>query len=465
MYMRNVFKNISPLDHRYSLREEEFEKYTKYFSEEARVKYHAKIEATLVKTLADYDICSEKVAEEVEKAAEKISVEDVYEEEKKTRHDIRALVNCLQRRVSEEARPYIHFTTTSYDIVDTATALRYKEATEELIIPLLIKLEKLLMNIAIREKDTVQIGRTHGQHAIPLTFGFTIAGYVSRLGGRIEKVQDAARELRGKISGAVGAYNASHLFFSKPEEFEASVLEKINLKPSPHSTQIVEAEYMTDYLHALVSLFSVLANLSDDMRHLQRTEISEVGEYFAKDQVGSSTMPHKRNPINYENVKSMWKKFMPGMMTIYMDQISEHQRDLSNSASARFIPEIIIGLLLSVNRLIRVSEKMMVDRENLKKNFEQSKDMIIAEPLYILLASYGHPDAHEAVRKLTLDSEKTGMSLEKLIKKDDKLKVYRDKFTDRQWDIIRAPENYIGIAPEKTVKLVNYWKEKLNIEE
>lgn len=463
MIRRNIFENISPLDHRYSLNEEDFKKYSRYLSEKARLKYQARVEAALVSVLARRGICSEKISAEIKEAAMNIIPAEVYQEESRTRHDIRALVNCIQRNVSSDARPYVHFTTTSFDIIDTANSLRYKEVSKELILPTLLKLEKLLMDIAVREKDTVQVGRTHGQHAVPVTFGFTMAGYVSRLGNRIKEIKEKSQLLVGKISGAVGAYNASYLFFDDPESFEADVLEEMGLEASSHSTQIVEAEFITDFIHSLISCFGVLASISDDMRHLQRTEIAEVGEYFDKNQVGSSTMPHKRNPINYENVKSLWKEFMPRMNTVYMDQLSEHQRDLTNSASARFIPEIIVGLMSAVNRLIKVFSKIAVDHENIRKNFEMNKEMIVAEPLYILLASYGHPDAHEAVRKMTLDSQESGLPLRELVTEKEGLKPYWDKFNNKQRDLLLNPEKYTGIAALKTEKVVKSWTGILGI--
>lgn len=463
MKSRSIFENISPLDHRYSLRTEEYEQYQEYLSEEAKIKYQIKVEVALAKILAEYGICSKEVAEEIEKKSYTIRAEEVYEEEKKTKHNIRALVNCIQRRISPEARPFVHFTVTSFDIVNTANILRYKEISRGVLIPVLKNLEKALMDIAIREKDTVQVGRTHGQHAVPVTFGFTIAEYVSRLGNRIKEIQKKTDDLRGKISGAVGAYNASSLFFSDPQEFEKRVLAELGLKAGTYSTQIVEAEYITDYMHSLISCFGVLANYSDDMRHLQRSEIGETGEYFSEDQVGSSTMPHKRNPINYENVKSMWKQFMPRMITVYQDQISEHQRDLTNSASERFLPEVIVGLLLSANRLLRVCRKMAVDYENIKENFAQNKDFIVAEPLYILLASCGHPDAHEVVRKLTLKAEESDYTLKELIKDEDELKPYLKKFSSKQKDLLINPEKYTGIAAEKTESVVNYWQQELDM--
>ncbi|MFW5999503.1 MAG: adenylosuccinate lyase [Halanaerobiaceae bacterium] len=464
MKERSVFDNLSPLDHRYSLREGEFNQYSKYLSERAKIRYQGRVEAALVRTLAERGICPPEAAEEVEEAVEALTPEEVYEEEAKTKHNIRALVNCIQRKISDEARPYVHFTATSFDIVDTANSLRYKEMAEEVILPEVKNLEKILMEIALREKDTVQVGRTHGQHAVPVTFGFALAEYVSRLGNRIEEIEETAANLRGKLSGAVGAYNAVSLFFEDPESFEADVLEWLGLKSGDHSTQIVEPEYMADFVHSLVSCFGVIANLSDDMRHLQRSEIGEVGEYFGEDQVGSSTMPHKRNPINYENVKSLWKQFMPRMMTVYQDQLSEHQRDLTNSASGRFIPEVIVGLLSAVFRLQRVCGKLVVDGENMKENFNENSELIVAEPLYILLAAHGHPDAHEAVRRLTLKAEETGQTLRELVKESEGLQSYLEEFTSRQRELLLNPEQYTGVAAEKTEKVVGKWSDRLGIE-
>ncbi len=345
--------------------------------------------------------------------------------------------------------------------MDSATAMRFKEATEQVVLPKLLELEALLIQIALREKETIQVGRTHGQHAVPITFGFAMAEYVSRFGGRIEVVRETAKNLRGKIAGAVGAYNASSLFFEDPMEFEAEVLWELGLTPSNFSTQIVEAEYLTDYLHAIVSAFGVIANLADDIRHLQRTEIGEVGEVFEANQVGSSTMPHKRNPWNFEHVKSMWKEFMPRMITMYADQISEHQRDLTNSASGRFVPEIVVGFVAAVDRLIKVMKRLVVDQERMQRNFNSTKEMVIAEPLYILLASLGHPNAHEAIRMLTLEAQQTGKTLRELLVTKTELFGYWNRLTPKQREVLENPEKYIGWAVEKTEAVCEMWKRRL----
>ena len=460
----NIFDTISPLDFRYYGRNDKiFQKLQPYLSENAMIRHMAKVEAALTNTLAKKGICSKKIAEEVEKACKKITAEEVYLEEDRLKHNVRALVNCIRNKVSGEAKPYVHFTATSHDIIATADALRYKEFTNNALLPLLVEFEKTLISLSLREKNTMQVGRTHGQHAVPITFGFAIAQYVSRFGNSIMKIKKSGNNLRGKIAGAVGSYNASSLFFDDPEKFEREVLAEINLKASPISTQIPEHEYMVSYINAIMESFGVLANLADDMRHLQRSEIAEVAEVFEEKQVGSSTMPQKRNPINFENVKSLWKAFMPRMVTLYEDQISEHQRDLTNSASSRFVPEILAAFYISVSRLNKTMKNLVVDKENIKKNFEMNKGLTVAEPLYILLAAHGHPDAHEAVRLLTLKSQSIKKPLQTIIKKEKSLKEYLKKFSKKQLKIIVHPEEYTGIASEKAESICRLWKKELRL--
>ncbi|MEK6892249.1 MAG: lyase family protein [Nanoarchaeota archaeon] len=460
----NLFDTISPFDFRYYGRNKKiFEKLQPYLTESAFIKYALKVEAALTRVLAKNKVCSQKVADEVEKACGQVTPEEVYAEEDRIKHNMRALANSIRNRVSEEAKPFVHFTSTSYDIIATADALRYKAFTNDILLQELIKLETTLINISLREKDTIQIGRTHGQHAEPITFGFAIAQYVSRLGASILKIRRAANNLRGKMAGAVGAYNASSLFFEEPVKFEEQVMNELGLKASPISTQIVEPEFLVDYQNSIVSAFGVIADLADDMRHLQRNEIGEVGEYFEAKQVGSSTMPQKRNPINFENVKSMWKAIMPRMITAYMDQMSEHQRDLTNSASMRFIPEILAGFYVSIVRLEKVMSGLVVDQKNIQRNFNMNKQMIVAEPLYILLAANGHPDAHEYAREMTLKSQLEKVPLIELVKKDKSIQPYLKKLSKRQIEILYNPENYIGIASKKTEMVCEQWKKELNI--
>lgn len=446
-----MYSNISPLDYRYQVPELE-----PYFSEEASVRYMARVEVVLIQELAARSICSAHAVAEIQKAADTVTAEAVYEEEKKTRHDIRALVNVLRSKVSDETKPWIHWCATSYDIRDTAHVLRLRDGISRVLIPQLIELEKVLIGLALREKATVQIGRTHGQHAVPVTFGFTVAGYVERLGNAIVQLQSAVGGLKGKFSGAVGAYSSLSLFIDDPVEFEISLLRRLGLEPAAHSTQIIPPEYVLNVLHTVTSAFGVLAQIARDMRHLQRTEIGEVGEEFKSEQVGSSTMPHKRNPVTFENVESLWKVTVPRMTTYYLDQVSEHQRDLTNSASQRFQFELPAALAYAAKRLAAAMEKIGVDKERLRNNFEMSRATIIAEPLYLLLAYAGHPGAHEAVKQLTLKSQATGVSVRELV--DCEFPEYVSGFSDQHTEILRSPEQYIGQAIRKTEMICQRWR-------
>ncbi|MDB5238261.1 MAG: adenylosuccinate lyase, partial [Candidatus Kaiserbacteria bacterium] len=230
-----------------------------------------------------------------------------------------------------------------------------------------------------------------------------------------------------------------------------------------HSTQVVPPEALTRLLCEVTIVAGILANLSDDMRHLQRTEIGEVGEAFEADQVGSSTMPQKRNPINFENAKSCWKIVAPRIVTVFMDQISEHQRDLTNSASARTYGEIVAYVVSMAKRLTRTMSKLSVDHDSLTRNLALQKGAVVAEPLYILLAALGHPDAHEKVRTLTLEAQRTAMPLEEVVAADEEMTGFMEKMTPRQRQILSTPSLYVGIAGPKAVAVAQRWKQELGL--
>jgi adenylosuccinate lyase len=430
METRAVFRNISPIDHRYSLSEQTiFDALSPWLSEEASIAACVKAEIALVTAHlvirggqggdpATPPALTAELRSALERAAAAVSPEAVYAEEAKTRHNIRALVNVLKQKVPPEIAPLVHLGATSVDILDTSLAWRMKGACREVILPALRKLELLLCGRAEGEAETPQTGRTHGQHAVPITAGFAFAEYVSRLGKSILEIQRLAGELKGKLAGAVGAYNAAGMIVPDPEELERVYLAELDLSPSEHSTQLVEPEYLLRLLLEYNTAFGIIANLADDLRNLQRSEIGEVREGFAADQVGSSTMPQKRNPWNSEHVKSLWKAFMPRVITFFMDQISEHQRDLSNSASQRFIADYAAGFCLAVSRMSSVIEGLAVDRERCLANLRGGGSSgavgipggIMAEPAYILLAESGVSDAHEVIRRITVAAETEGLS-------------------------------------------------------
>ena len=456
------FDAISPLDSRfYGGDPQLYATLHPYLSEEGRVRAQAKAEAALARALAEEGLVPQAAAEAIAAAAAGITASAVYAEEARIGHDVRALVNLIRAAVPADARRFVHLGATSMDIVDTANAWRYRECAERVVLPRLGHLAARLIAIAEEEAESPQAGRTHGQHAVPITFGFAIAEYVDRLGGRILLVRDAARALPGKLAGAVGAYNAPSLLSADPRALERRYLALLGLRPAGHSTQIVEPEGWADLAHALTTALGVMANLADDMRQLQRTEIAEIAEGFGAQQVGSSTMPQKRNPVSFENVKSIWKAYVPRIVTTYLDQISEHQRDLTNSASQRFGGELLAATAYAATRLESSLDGMRVDRERMKANLGLSKGGIIAEALYVLLAKHGHPDAHEAVRRHTLEAERSGRPVLELAALEPDLRPILAALSADERRLLDHPEEYRGLASEVARDVAQTWRTKL----
>ena len=458
-----LYEAVSPLDFRYyGGSEAVMKKLMPYVSEAAYVKYQAKVEAALVRALARHGVCSHEIADEVERAAENVTAAEVYEEQERIRHNIRSLVNVMRHKISPDARPYVHLFATSADILDTATALRFKDLTRGVILPDLIALEGQLIQLAREHAETVQIGRTHGQHAEPITFGFAIALYVSRLGNRIELIDQTSQNLRGQFSGAVGAFNGLSMITENPEQIEKDLLAELGLKPSDThtSTQCVEPEFITDLAHAITSAYTILANFADDIRHLYRTEIAEISKKYNPQLVGSSTMPHKINPEAFENVKSLWKAFVPRMATVYMDQILEHQRDLTNSASSRFLTELFTAFDYSIYRLIRALGEMDVKVDSMWRNLKMSAGDTVAEPIYLLMAYYGFPNAYDHTRRLVAQVHQTGQTLTDLLWVDEALRPFLEKLTEGQREVLRDPTKYIGSSVRRTHATCNEWEKR-----
>ncbi len=453
------FRNLSPLDHRYYLSNETlFNELADYLSEEAAVGQCVLVESVLLEHLIRHLLPDSSSTESFIAAAralpENVSAAEVYSEEETTKHNIRAVVNVIQRHLPPGVRHLVHLGATSVDILDTAAALRYRDVTNKVVLPLLLRLQEELISLAEREAETVSIGRTHGQFAVPITVGFAFAEYVSRLGSSIGEIHRRAGGLKGKLAGAVGAYNATSVIHPDPEELERLVLADLGLEAGEHATQIVSPEPLLRLLLEMNTAFGVIANLADDLRHLQRSEIGEFSEYFAAGQVGSSTMPHKRNPWNAEHVKSLWKAFSPRAMTWFMDQISEHQRDLSNSASGRFVVEFIAGFVAAAERMRQILARLRVDREGIQRNLYLGSRRVSAEPLYILLAAAGYGDAHERIRRLTLDADEAGETVVDAAKRDQEiwravLDTYHHLTGGDGESFLRDPARYTGRAAER----------------
>lgn len=451
------YSSLDPLDGRYYDPE-----IARYLSESSRIAYQAYVEAALARALAEFGVCTAEIAAQIEEAAAKVTPEAVAEQEKTTKHDIKALVNCIKADLTEEAQPYVHFGATSYDIVATALSLQLRAATQEVVIPRLVELEKTLLGLTKKYAETVQIGRTHGQHAVPVTFGFAMAEYASRLGSSISSLKVLNGKLKGKFSGAVGAYNALSLFVDDPIKFEKTIMDYLELEPAPYSTQIIPAESYIRLIDELAITAGIMANLSHDMRHLQRSEIGEVREAFEAGQTGSSTMAHKRNPWNFENVISMSKQVTAQTVNANLNISSEHQRDLTDSASARFYGIVFASVASMAQRLNKVMSKIEVDEQNMQRNLHMSGGAIAAEPLYLLLEKYGHTTAHEVSKTLAHQALEESSTLYEVVERNNDIESYFKQFTDSEKLILQEPEkHYTGLAAKRALAVHDHWQQQL----
>jgi adenylosuccinate lyase len=387
-----------------------------------------------------------------------------------TKHDVRALVRLIQERLPESLRRFVHVPLTSYDVLDTARSLQFRDAYESALKPALMKVTCDFIQLTIEYSDQTQIGRTHGQHALPITVGFWLATILNRLIENWERLDTASKRLEGKISGAVGAYNAQVGLGLIPETgktFEKRVLAKLGLKPARISTQILAPERLADYLFACNLLSATLGQFGRDCRHLMRSEIGELTESFEVGQVGSSTMAHKRNPINFENLEGMWLRTKNEFGKLQDILISEHQRDLVNSSVLRDLPIIPINLQNQLNTLLREKDgksflrRIKFDVVRIKENFEMSAKFIMAEPIYLALQLYGYQgDAHHLVNHTLMpEAKKHDISLMEALDNEsvngnEELYEILKKIPKEIRSLLRNPEAYTGQAYQKAMEVV-----------
>ncbi len=429
---------IHPTDQRYLVKE-----LIPFFSEEGYLEYKLRVEKAYVSALNKIGVCPDEITEEI--ITQTVTADEVKQKEAILKHDIRALVEVLRDKISNPAKPYVHLGLTSYDVVNTAQALLIKNATKKVVLPNLVKLELELIRFAREEKNTLQIGRTHGQHAEPTTFGKEIAVFVDRIGHAIIRIKNASDGLKGKLSGAVGS-KASFSLIHDPGELESIFMKELGLNAASITTQRLPPEELTNYMCQITITFGAIADLANDLRHLQRSEIGEVAEYFEKKQVGSSTMPQKRNPINLENIISQYRAVMPHIITALLNIESEHQRDLRDSASTRYIlPEVLNAFVHSINRLIQVIKTLKVDRGRMKENLKLNREFYLAEPAYIQLALQGDPQAYDKVRELTLKAQKENRPLSDLL----------------PTDLLEIIGDYTGTCKEQVDEITTYWEDKI----
>jgi adenylosuccinate lyase len=337
-----------------------------------------------------------------------------------TRHDVIAFTTCVAEYVGEDSR-FIHRGLTSYDVVDTAFSLLLKEAG--LIIRKgLLELLDALKARAMEHRHTPMVGRSHGIHAEPVTFGLKLALFYSEMSRHLERWNHALETISvGKISGAVGTF--AHL----DPEMEESILAKLGLYPAPVSNQIVQRDRHAEYFTSLALMASSMEKIAVEIRHLQRTEVGEVEEFFHKGQKGSSAMPHKRNPVLTENLSGL-ARVVRGHALAAMENVPLwHERDISHSSVERIIaPDSTILSDFMLHRLTSVIRNMVVYDDKMLENLNRSRGLIFSEAILIMLVDQGltREHAYTIVQRNAMKAWEEGAQFKDVLMQDAELLEY-----------------------------------------
>ncbi|RIU91307.1 adenylosuccinate lyase [Oceanobacillus picturae] len=358
-------------------------------------------------------------AEDVKKLRENASfdMERIYEIEQETRHDVVAFTRAVSETLGEE-RKWVHYGLTSTDVVDTALSYLIKQANEILRKDLTAFVE-ILKNKALEHKHTVMMGRTHGVHAEPTTFGLKLALWYEEMKRNLERFEAATKGVEfGKLSGAVGTYANIDPFV------ETYVCEKLGLSPAPVSTQTLQRDRHAAYVSALALVATSIEKFATEIRGLQKTETREVEEFFAKGQKGSSAMPHKRNPIGSENMTGMARVIRGYMMTAYENVSLWHERDISHSSAERVIlPDATIALNYMLNRFSRIVKNLTVFPENMKRNIDRTYGVIFSQRVLLTLIDKGmaREAAYDIVQPKAMQAWETATPFRQLIEQDEQI--------------------------------------------
>jgi len=365
-----------------------------------------------------------KEAVEVIKERAKFDVERVKEIEKTVQHDVIALLTNVAEYVGEESR-YIHLGLTSYDVVDTALSLMMKEATA-IIEKDLLDLNEVLLARAKEFKNTIMIGRTHGIHAEPITFGLKLALWFKEIQRNLVRIKAAKECISvGKLSGAVGTYSQID------PEIEEYVCQKLGLTPAPISSQILQRDRHAQVLTTLAIIASSLDKFTTEIRNLARTDIREVEEYFGQEQKGSSSMPHKRNPITCERISGLARIVRANALASLENVALWHERDITHSSVERLIiPDSFILVDYMLVKFKEVMENLVVYPENMRKNIDKTHGLIFSQRVLLALAQKGvlREKAYALVQRNAMKSLDEEIEFKNLLKKDKEiLKVLSSK--------------------------------------
>ena len=385
------------------------------------------VEMAVCKALNDLGIIPDEDYEQIESKAD-FDVDRISEIENTTKHDIIAFLNNLQENIGPASR-WIHFGLTSSDVLDTATALQMKQAGE-IILGDLIKLLEILKIKAKEYKYTPCIGRTHGIHAEPTTFGLKFALWYDETQRNIQRMEKAIAEVStGKISGAVGNY--AHLV----PEVESKACKYLELKPAKITTQVIARDSYAEYMSALAIIGTTIEKIALEIRHLQRTEVGEAEENFTKGQQGSSAMPHKKNPIVSEQLCGLARILRGNLMAALENNALWHERDISHSSVERIIlPDSTILLDYMLNKTAILVENLNVFPEKMQENLEITAGQYFSQALLLKLVEKGttREMSYKIIQEIAFRSGQQGISFKDSALSEDYLKEYltEDEITE-----------------------------------
>lgn len=434
---------IHPIEYRYGS-----EEMRKVFTRENWLNKMLEVEAALSYAHAEVGNIPKKAADYISGHASTkyVKLEKVNQYERETGHEVMAVVKAL----AEVSGPYsgvVHLGATSNDITDSVFALQLKEAIG-IFEKDLADLALILTGKAEKYKNTVCLGRTHGVAALPMPFGFKFAVWAAEIKRHLERLEQVrGRVCVGKMSGAIGTMAG---FGAEAMKIQELTMKKLGIKPAEISTQIVQRDNLAEFICALGLISSTLDKIANEIRNLQRTEIREAEEPFREDrQVGSSTMPHKRNPVRCEKVCGLARVIRGFAPTALENIVLEHERDLTNSSCERtMVPEVCILLDEQLKTMKDVLEGLLVYPENMKKNIDNTRGLIMSEAVMLAMAKKGADRqwAHEVIRKDAMKVWTTGRSLGEVLKKDPDVRKY---LSEKEIEVVLVPSSYLGTAKEQ----------------
>nr|MDO8108770.1 adenylosuccinate lyase [Candidatus Sigynarchaeota archaeon] len=424
------------------------------FTEEYKLQKWLDVEVALIKAHVKLGNVPASALPVVEKNATTkiVKIERVQEIEDKIHHDVMAMVKGFAEKCGDEVGTFLHLGATSYDIVDTAWTLILKDAFA-ILEKRVVELLRILVDYATKYRDFVCVGRTHGQHAIPTTFGMKFANWADEFSRHLDRLQQIkVWDLVGKFGGAVGTF-ASH--GKNGLKLQDLVMDALGLKANLISTQVVARDRYAEMIYWTALVGSTIAKVAKEMRDLQRNEIAEMFEPFEKEQVGSSTMASKRNPHKSERLCGVYRIIASHVIPMLEDNaLIEHERDLTNSSVERIVlPENFILLDYMLTQFISILKGAEINEQNVTRNLDLTKGAIMSEDIMIELVKLGlnRQDVHEILRQVAIRCRDEDISFRKGIEEDDRIK---GKISSKELDRIFDPKNYIGLAPQLVDRVV-----------